>query len=102
MFPSEFPLAATRQLFRFLNGDDRDYGRLALAVYQLAGFGLGKAFPQAAFLSDSVPDLTEDEIKTLSSVLNPEPELKAVSPEVKAVLEIVMAKLVRYILTNWL
>lgn len=101
MFPSEFPLAAARQIYRFLNGDDKDYGRLALAIWETVGFGLGKAFPQAAFLSDSLPDITEDEIKALNTAIG-DPELKSVSPEVKAVLEIVVAKIVRYILTNWL
>lgn len=95
MFPTEFPTAAVRQIYRFLNGDDKDYGRLALAVYQCAGFGLGKAFPQTAFLSDSEPVVTQDELKLLG-------EATALSPELEAIIEVVVVKLLKLLLSKWL
>lgn len=54
-FPAELNTAAVRQVLRFVTGADRDVGRLTLAVWELAGFGLGQAFADPKFLADAAP-----------------------------------------------
>ena len=68
MFPKELPLTALRQVARFVTGQDKDYGRISLAAWQLAGFGLDKAFPDAAYLADSVPLSTGTPVLMCSDV----------------------------------
>lgn len=61
-FPAELDSTALRQVLRFVTGADRDIGRLALALWNVAGFALGKAFADPKFLADAItaePELTE-------------------------------------------
>lgn len=58
-FPTEFPNLAVRQLGRVAMQKDTDRGRAALAVYDLIGFGLYKAFGDAKYLIDAdLPELS--------------------------------------------
>jgi hypothetical protein len=82
-------LQAFRQVARFVSGQDRDWGRMSLATWELVGFGLGKAFPNAAYLADSGPPLTQlppDFIQKLTEADTDE-KLKALSPEVELLIE---------------
>lgn len=50
-FPAELNAAAIKQLFAFTTGTDRDTGRAVLAVYEVAGFALGRFFGTAGYLT---------------------------------------------------
>lgn len=54
-FPTELPTMAIHQLINTVENSDHDAGRIALAVYDLAGFGLHTAFPTAAYPVGATP-----------------------------------------------
>lgn len=72
---------------------DRDWGRFALAAWEIVGFGLGKAFPTAAYMADASapPDLAgqaavipPDMMQKLASA--DDATLATMSPELEALL----------------
>ena len=100
MFPKELPLSAARQVARFLTGQDKDWGRFALAGWELTGFGLGKAFPDATYLSDAGP-LSEPTQETLKAVASADDvQLATLSPEVESLLTVVLPMLLKLLLAR--
>lgn len=95
VFPKELPLQAARQVARFLTKQDTDKGRVALAVYELAGFALGKVFPDAVYLSDEAPVVTDEKVNELVASLASD-ELIGLSPELQLLLEAAIVKLVKW------
>lgn len=97
-FPKELPLQAIRQVSRFVTGTDRDKGRAALAVYDLTGFALGKFFPDAAYLADSdPPKVTDEKVNELIATLaSDQPLAGALSPELEALLDAAVLKLLKW------
>lgn len=53
--PQTLNVTALRQVARFVSGADRDKGRLVLAAYDLAGFGLAQLVGNPAYVSDAMP-----------------------------------------------
>lgn len=56
-FPNAVNPQAVRQVIRFITGQDSDKGRLALAAYEIEGYGLNLMFPGAAYIQDKGPSL---------------------------------------------
>lgn len=54
-FPSELPLLAVRQLFKFVKREDQDLGKAALAAWQVLGYAGHLAFGDAQFLAGDEP-----------------------------------------------
>lgn len=94
-FPKELPLQAIRQVSRFVTGQDRDKGRGALALYDLAGFALGKFFPDAAYLADE-PKVTDDKVNELVAQLASDQPLVGLSPDLEALLDAAVLKLLKW------
>lgn len=91
MFPTTLPLAAFQALAKFFVSTTKDWGAFSLAVWQLVGFGLGKAFPNAALLTGAAPELHEIAAAipadTMSKLVTAdEAQLAAMSPELEALL----------------
>lgn len=95
-FPTELPLQAARQVARFLAKKDLDKGRLALALYELTGFGLGKAFPNAAYLADAPLEVTDPKVNELVGTLMSDQPLADLSPELELLLQAAIAKLIKW------
>lgn len=56
-FPSEFPGLAVQQVLAFVTKKDEDKARLALAAYELLGYGLKTYFGDAKYLMQSDHEL---------------------------------------------
>ena len=89
-------MQAVRQVARFFSKKDLDKGRLALAVYDLAGFALGKVFPDTAYLADAPPVVTDEKVNELVATLSSDQPLAGLSPELELLLEAAITKLVKW------
>lgn len=70
--PQEFPNLAVQQVISFVTQKDKDQGRLALAVYELAGYGLKLKYGDPKYLMQADHELiqmaakfTEDDFKKI-------------------------------------
>lgn len=102
MFPADLPLMAFRQVSRFVLNQDRDWGRFSLAAWEIVGFGLGKGFPNAAYLADAAP-LAASQTPLSTDLLNKlatadEAQLTALSPELEALLATLGPLLLKWLL----
>jgi phosphoribosyl 1,2-cyclic phosphodiesterase len=77
---------------------DLDKGRLALAIYEIVGYGLNQAFPDAAYVSDAEapPELSEAKVKDLVTQLSSDQPLSGLSPEIQALLAAALQKLLAW------
>lgn len=96
MFPDQVPSVALSQLVKFALNQDRDAGRLALALYELLGFGLHKYFGDVKYLvatgaseGELVAALGGFDFKGIFSRLSDELKLKALT----ALIEYIIAQL---------
>jgi hypothetical protein len=97
-FPSEFPVQAMRQVARFVTGQDKDYGRISLAGWELIGYGLGKGFPGAAYLADAPPPAALSTDLCEKIVAANDEQLKAMAPELELLIQTVGPLLFKWLM----
>lgn len=82
-FPTEFPNPAVAQLLSI--AEDQDPGRISLAVYDLVGYGLGFAFPDAKYPTGFSPEKLKQVKDVLAYLKNVDwQKWVAVAPEIVA------------------
>lgn len=65
-------------------------------MYEILGFGLGKLYPDAAFLSDAPPVVTDAKVQEIAQLLASDQPLVGLSPEIELLLEAAISKLLKW------